>query len=157
MKIKSKGQARRIATQTNSKTRVVVSGGFDPLHKGHVDLFEEASKLGELTVIVNSDKFLYHKKGYIFMPLEERIHIVHSIKYVAHVMEVIDTDDTVCETLRVIKPNIFCNGGDRNKKNIPEVELCKEMNIKMMFNVGGTKIQSSSELVDRIIKHMREV
>ena len=91
------------------------------------------------------------------MPLEERIHIVHSIKYVAHVMEVIDTDDTVCETLRVIKPNIFCNGGDRNKKNIPEVELCKEMNIKMMFNVGGTKIQSSSELVDRIIKHMREV
>jgi len=156
MKIKSKGQARRIAIQTRSKVRVVVSGGFDPLHKGHVDLFEEASKLGELTVIVNSDKFLHEKKGYIFMPLEERMHIVHSIKYVAHVMEVIDTDDTVCETLRVIKPDVFCNGGDRNKENIPEVDTCKELNIEMKWGIGGTKIQSSSELVEKIIKHVRE-
>jgi len=157
MKIKSKGQARRLAIQGDNKVRVVVSGGFDPLHKGHVDLFEEASKLGELTVIVNSDRFLHEKKGYVFMPLEERMHIVHSIKYVSHVMQAIDKDQTVCETLRVIKPDIFCNGGDRNKKNSPEVDICKEVGIKLAWNIGGTKIQSSSELVGNIIKHMREV
>ena len=157
MKIKSKGQARRLAIQSKGKKRVVISGGFDPIHKGHIDLMKEASKLGELTVILNSDTFLHNKKGYVFMPLEERMEIVHAIKYVSHVIEAVDTDQTVCETLRIVKPDIFCNGGDRTEKNIPETDICKELKIKMKWNVGGTKIQSSSELVNRIIEHMKEV
>ena len=132
---------------------VAVSGGFDPIHVGHIRYFKEAKKLGDkLVVILNSDQFLKNKKGYIFMPFEERKELLESIKYVDEVVRCIDKDQTVCQTLRKLKPDIFAKGGDRNLKNIPEKEVCEELGIKMLFGVGGGKVQSSSWLVDNSIK-----
>lgn len=131
---------------------VTVSGGFDPLHIGHVRLFEEAKKLGDkLVIILNNDNWLMKKKGHVFMPEKERKEI---IKALACVDKVVLTshprnpkDISVCAELRKIKPHIFANGGDRKKENIPEVATCEEIGCKMIFNVGGKKIQSSSWLV----------
>jgi len=132
---------------------VVISGGFDPIHIGHLRMIQEAAKLGsKLIVIVNNDRFLIEKKGYAFMPIEERIEIINGFSGVYRVVESIDGDMTVCKTLELLakEENIVCfaNGGDRKKESdIPEAEICKKYNIKMEFNVGGSKIQSSSSLV----------
>ena len=136
------------------KKTVAVSGGFDPYHPGHVDYFEAASKLGDkLIVILNSDDFLKIKKGYVFMPFRERKRILKSVRYVDRVVAAIDEDQSVCETLRKIKPDIFAKGGDRTLDNIPERQVCEELNIKMVFGVGGTeKKQSSSWLINKIKK-----
>jgi cytidyltransferase-like protein len=128
-------------------TTVAVSGGFDPIHKGHVRMIREASQHGLVMVIVNSDEWLMRKKGYVFMPFEERAEIVNAIKGVAGVYKALDDDGTVCENLRRLKPDAFANGGDRKGDNVPEVSVCKELGIKMLWNVGGEKTQSSSELV----------
>lgn len=130
---------------------VAVSGGFDVVHIGHVRHFEEAKKLGDkLVVILNSDDFLRRKKGYVFMSFNERKKILESIKYVDEVIPCIDKDQSVCETLRELKPDIFANGGDRGLDNTLEIDVCNELGIKMEFNVGGKKIQSSSWLVNKI-------
>lgn len=137
--------------------KVAVSGGFDPLHVGHINLFKEAKKLGDyLVVILNSDEFLMTKKKYIFMPFEQRKEMIESIRWVDEVVPCIDKDQTVCQTLRKIKPDIFANGGDRNKKNIPEVAICQEIGAQMVFNIGGGKIQSSSWLVNDAIKNNKK-
>lgn len=131
------------------KVVVCCSGGFDPVHIGHVRYFREAKALGDyLVVILNSDNFLKQKKGYIFMPFEERKEIIESIRYVDKVVACIDKDQTVCQTLDKIKPDIFAKGGDSTAGNIPEYDTCNRCNIEMVFNVGGCKIQSSSRLVD---------
>ena len=136
-------------------SKVVVSGGFDPVHVGHLDMLEEARNLGShLTVILNSDRFLLEKKGFIFMPFKERKKILLGFSCVDRVERCIDQDDTVCETLNVLKSkdmvDIFANGGDRkNKDDIPEYEICKKLGIAMSFNIGGGKIQSSSDLVNK--------
>jgi len=132
---------------------VTVSGGFDPLHFGHVRMFNYAKKLGDkLIVILNSDKFLMKKKGHVFMGFEERKEIIENIKAVDKVVPCIDKDQTVRKTLEKIKPDISANGGDRTKDNIPEKEVCNRLGIKMVFNVGGEKIQSSSWLVNKLKK-----
>ena len=128
---------------------IAVSGGFDPIHKGHVQMIREASEYGNVVVILNSDTWLMRKKGYKFMSFEERAYIVGSIKGVKIVTSVNDTDGTVCEALRRIKPDYFANGGDRYDTNTPEMDVCNELNIKMLWNIGGGKIQSSSELVTK--------
>ena len=135
--------------------KVVVSGGFDPLHKGHLRMFEQAKNLGDhLTVILNSDDFLLKKKGFKFMSFSERKEIILGLSSVDKVVKCLDTDQTVCKTLSNLKKknqvDIFANGGDRKNKNeIPEYKVCKENNIKMIFDVGGGKIQSSSNLADQ--------
>tara|TARA_R100000501_G_C2628858_1_gene123236 strand:+ start:247 stop:687 length:441 start_codon:yes stop_codon:yes gene_type:complete len=130
------------------KKWVAVSGGFDPIHVGHIRLFKEASKLADkLIVFVNSDKFLKRKKGYVFMPVKERIEVIKAIGVVDYAIQVVDKDDTVCETLKIHKPYIFANGGDRKANNIPEYDICDKLGIKMRFGIGGSKIQSSSNLV----------
>ena len=132
---------------------IVVSGGFDPIHVGHLRMFKEASELvPKLIVIVNNDNFLIEKKGYVFMPIAERIEIIEGFGVVDMVVESVDKDLTVCETLQWLakKENIiiFANGGDRNNTDaIPEADVCRENKIAMKFNVGGGKIQSSSSLV----------
>ncbi len=127
---------------------VAISGGFDPVHVGHVRYIQEAKKLGDkLIVILNTDDFLTRKKGFVFMPFEERKEILENIKGVDEVIRCIDEDQSVCKTLEMLKPDIFAKGGDRTIDNIPEVDVCKRNNIEMIFNVGGGKAQSSSELV----------
>ena len=130
---------------------VALSGGFDPLHVGHVRMIQEAAKLGtRLVVIVNGDEFLLRKKGYAFMSLEERMELVRALRGVDEVVAAIDRDQTVCETLRMVRPHVFANGGDRrNMEDIPEAVVCRELGIEMVFNVGGGKVQSSSDLVQR--------
>ena len=134
---------------------ICVSGGFDPLHVGHVRLIESASEHGDVFVILNSDEWLMRKKGYMFMTFDERKEIIQSMRSVHDVVEVNDNDGTVCEALKRIRPHFFGNGGDRLSDNVPEVGLCKELGIKMVFNLGGEKIQSSSDLV-RSYKEMSE-
>lgn len=127
---------------------VATSGGFDPLHVGHIRLFKEARKLGDkLIVILNTDEFLKKKKGFCFMSYEERKETIRAIKYVDEVYRCRDTDQSVCKTLRLIKPDIFAKGGDRTLGNIPERAVCEELGIEMKFGVGGGKIQSSSWLL----------
>jgi len=141
----------------NSKKKkivVAVSGYFNPVHVGHVRLFEEAKKLGtKLIVIVNNDKQVKLKGSIPFMNEKERTEIVAALAAVDDVVLAIDKDRTVCKTLEFIRPNIFANGGDRTKNNIPEVAVCEEIGCKMFFNVGrGGKVQSSSWLLEKINK-----
>lgn len=135
---------------------VAVSGGFDPVHIGHVHLFRDARKLGDkLIVILNDDEWLMRKKGYVFMPQQERKELLESIRYVDEVV-VRDPKDTydVCHMLEKLDVDIFANGGDRkNEEDIPEAGVCSAKNIQMVFNVGDAgKPQSSTWLV----KHLAE-
>lgn len=133
---------------------VAVSGGFDPIHVGHIRMIREAASMGSgVIIIANSDEWLIRKKGYAFMSYEERQEILYSIKGVVDVFKAKDLDGTVCESLRLIKPDIFANGGDRKKGNVPEYQVCNELGIEMRFGVGGSeKPQSSSWLVDKATK-----
>ena len=130
---------------------VVVSGGFDPIHVGHIRMILGASQEGDVIVIANSDEWLQRKKGYVFMPWEERAEIIRSIRGVSNVVTVDDSDNSVCEAIKRLynseRCDIFANGGDRTNTNTPEKKLCEELGIKMLWNVGGGKIQSSSDLV----------
>ena len=142
---------------------VAVSGGFDPIHIGHVRMFKAARKLGDkLVVILNNDNWLHHKKGYAFMPVDERKELILSFPFVDkvvitdHVKN--ESDSSVVRTLKKINPAIFANGGDRKPDGdpIPEVELCKKMGIKAVYNVGrGGKVQSSSLMVDAAAKSLK--
>jgi len=127
---------------------VAVSGYFDPLHIGHLEMIEKAGKLGEVVVIVNNDKQAILKKGKSFMCEEDRIKIMNSVKGVFKVVLSIDKDKSICKTLRLIKPDIFANGGDRHQEEIPEAKVCEELNIEMQDGLGK-KIRSSSEIVKK--------
>ena len=136
----------------------IVSGGFDPVHVGHIELLQKArEKVDSLFVIVNNDAFLERKKGKAFMPLKERIAIMQSFKGVELALESVDEDDTVCETLTWLsaayKPKFeeifFCNGGDRTSgENTPEHEICLKVGIEPVYGLGE-KIQSSSDLLQK--------
>ena len=136
---------------------VAVSGGFDPVHVGHIRNFREAKKLGDkLVVILNNDNWLRLKKGYVFMPENERKEILESIKDIDEVIlsehTLYTTDISICKELKKLRPNIFAKGGDRTLDNIPENKLCKEIGCEMVFNVGGGKVQASSILVENYFK-----
>jgi len=141
------------------KTIVAVSGGFDPIHIGHLQLFKRAKSFGdELIVILNNDNWLKKKKGFVFMPQEERKAIVESLKWVDKVIltghGLSQEDMSVNKELEKIKPDIFANGGDRSKNNVPEVDICKKINCKMVFNIGKDgKIQSSSWLLKNFLQN----
>lgn len=135
---------------------IAVSGGFDPIHKGHVQMIREAAEYGRVIVILNSDDWLVRKKGYKFMSFEERAYLAGNIKGVSIVTAVDDTDGTVCKALERFKPDYFANGGDRKETNTPEMKLCEELGIRMLWNIGGGKIQSSSNLVSKA-QHSRRV
>jgi cytidyltransferase-like protein len=131
---------------------VVVSGGFDPVHSGHISYFNEAKKIGDkLIVALNSDEWLSIKKGNFFMPFNERKTILENL---ASVDEVIGFEDdfmgSCSDALEKIKKNhpfdeiIFCNGGDRNKGNIPEMSVD---GVKFEFGIGGTNKINSSSLI----------
>lgn len=128
---------------------VVVTGGFDPLHSGHIEYFSAAKKLGDRLIVgLNSDAWLARKKGQSFMPLIERMAIVGSLKDVDVTMTFDDSDGSACNLLEDLKKKypedkiIFANGGDRNAANIPEMMV---KNVQLRFGVGGSnKLNSSS-------------
>ncbi len=141
---------------------IVVSGGFDPLHSGHIKYFNSAKKLGDrLIVALNSDAWLANKKGKPFMPFKERKILIENLKMVDEVIHFEDDDLGSCslglEKVKEMHPNekiIFCNGGDRNKENIPETKVS---GIDFRFNVGGSeKLNSSSWLIKDYFNNFEE-
>jgi cytidyltransferase-like protein len=147
---------KRVTSKNKRRPVVVaVSGGFDPIHIGHIRMFFAAKKLGDkLVVIINNDNWMRLKKGYSFMNEKERKAVIEALKPVDRVMltdhKVGTKDMSVCTSLQKLKPDIFANGGDRKAGNIPEYELCHKLGIKMTFNVGaGGKVQSSSWLIKK--------
>ena len=132
---------------------VLVTGGFDPLHSGHVEYFRAAQELGnKLIVGLNSDEWLTRKKGQPFMPWNERASIVSSIHYVDRVINFDDTDSTAVDAIRKTKEIfsnheiIFANGGDRTKDNIPEMVFD---DVEFVFGVGGENKMNSSSWILR--------
>ena len=146
----------------NEKPIYMTSGGFDPLHIGHVRCIIGTSELandnrrhpklmsGLVVVVVNADSFLHRKKGYAFMPLAERMEIINAIKGVDYVVSWETEDDqTVCGALEILRPQFFTKGGDRTDfTNIPEWQICQKIGCEIIAGVGGEKIQSSSNLVN---------
>ena len=138
----------------NNKKLIAVSGGFDPVHVGHVRMISHAAILGDVVIILNSDNWLKRKKGYSFMNWDQRAEIMRSIKGVINVVSVDDSDDTVCTALKHLKEDMnlsaFANGGDRVKTNTPEMKICKKLDIELVWNCGGSKVESSRGLIDMI-------
>jgi len=132
----------------------VVSGGFDPLHSGHINYLSAASAYGDiLVVLLNSDEWLTRKKGRPFLPFDERANIIERFEMVDHVYAVDDKDGSVTAGLKLVKEAfgheheyVFCNGGDRGKDNIPEMEV---EGYEFRFSVGGNHKANSSSWILR--------
>ena len=138
--------------------KIMVSGGFDPIHIGHIRMIKDAARWGTVIVTINSDEWLIRKKGYVFIPWKERAEIIGNIKGVTFVTNVDDSDGTVCKAIQRHRPDAFANGGDRKKNNTPEMELCNELDIQMLWGVGGTtKPQSSSWLVNKAMEQLNGI
>lgn len=134
---------------TKLKDILCVSGGFDPLHGGHLSMFQEVMTKSKLVVILNSDAWLIRKKGFYFLPWEQRANIIKALEGVEDVVAVDDSDDTVCEALKRLQPKYFVNGGDRKPNNTPEKSLCDALGIEMLWDIGGGKLNSSSDIAKR--------
>jgi D-beta-D-heptose 7-phosphate kinase/D-beta-D-heptose 1-phosphate adenosyltransferase len=124
---------------TNERPTVMVSGGFDPVHAGHIRMIRHASEFGDVIVIANSDDWLFRKKGFVFMEYARRAEILDAIKGVILVDSVNDSDDTVCEAIQRLRPDYFANGGDRERSNTPEQQVCEELGVEMLWGIGGDK------------------
>lgn len=129
--------------------RIMLSGGFDPLHVGHLRMIQEAAKYGRVIIALNSDDWLMRKKGYSFMTWEDRAEILMELKSVWKVISFDDSDKTACDAIKKERPTMFGNGGDRTSSNTPEVSLCQDAGIRLVWNLGGSKIRSSSSLIAR--------
>lgn len=141
---------------TGGKMKVVlVTGGFDPLHSGHIAYFNSAKELGDILVVgVNSDEWLQRKKGRSFMPLEERKCIIANLAVVDNTISFDDSDNSAKDAIHEVREMyptatiIFANGGDRTKENIPEMDI-EDANVEFVFGVGGEyKMNSSSWILD---------
>jgi glycerol-3-phosphate cytidylyltransferase/D-beta-D-heptose 7-phosphate kinase/D-beta-D-heptose 1-phosphate adenosyltransferase len=142
---------------------VIVSGFFNPLHGGHLDMIEAARDLGDrLVVIVNNDVQQVIKKDKIILPEQNRARLIAALKHVDEVIIALDDDPTVIKSLEAIAdkyPNdeiVFANGGDRDsEKAIPEGVICRERNIEMIFGVGGTEKSDSSTRINQALGHQK--
>ncbi len=134
-------------------TVTIVTGGFDPLHSGHIAYFKAAKELGNpLCVGVNSDEWLTRKKGKPFMTIDERMSIIKELKCVDIAIEFIDKDDSACDAistaLEVYDNVLFCNGGDRGSANTPEYEKYRnDKRVEFKWGVGGTDKKNSSSWI----------
>ncbi|MBN2884778.1 adenylyltransferase/cytidyltransferase family protein [Patescibacteria group bacterium] len=143
---------------------VAVSGYFNPLHVGHLEMIKKAKKLGDkLVVIVNNDKQVALKKRVSFMSEQDRVVIIKALRDVDRVILAIDDyqlsngEIPVIKTLAKLKPNIFANGGDRkNLANVPEYEVCQKYQIKMVDGLGQ-KIRASSELIAKAAAKKKKI
>ena len=137
------------------KKIVLITGGFDPLHSGHIAYIKAARELGDSLIIgLNSDEWLRRKKGQEFMPWEERATIIAELQNVVRVINFDDSDNSAKDAIkkvRALNPQaqiIFANGGDRTKENIPEMELLQEMlHLDFVFGVGGEDKKNSSSWI----------
>ena len=142
---------------------IVLSGGFDPIHSGHIAMFEESKKYGKIVVLLNSDNWLIKKKNKYFMSWEERYSVIKNINEVKDIIKFDDSDGTAVDGLKIVKKNYpnqkiyFANGGDRKDHNTPEDSFCQSNDIGLIYKVGGGKTQSSSNLLDnwKSYKHDR--
>jgi cytidyltransferase-like protein len=130
---------------------ILVTGGFDPLHSGHIEYFKAAKQLGNLLIVgINSDAWLARKKGRAFMPATERKAIIENLHQVHKVIEFDDTDNSAIDAIKKVKelfPRdtvVFANGGDRTKNNIPEMVF---EDVEFVFGVGGTNKANSSSWI----------
>jgi cytidyltransferase-like protein len=138
------------------KTIVIVTGGFDPIHSGHIDYINAAKALGDILVVgVNSDDWLVRKKGKAFLPQIERLTIMDNIKNVDMTIVFDDSDNSAKDAILKVRNTfpddkiIFANGGDRTPENIPEMDIIDD-NLEFMFSVGGQfKKNSSSWILDQ--------
>jgi cytidyltransferase-like protein len=135
------------------KRIVLITGGFDPLHSGHIAYFKAAKKLGDLLIVgVNSDEWLARKKGAAFMPYQERSEIVKNIVGVDFVIDFDDSDGSARHAIQMVRqsypgnPIIFANGGDRTQENIPEMDIIDD-NLEFVFGVGGEDKKNSSSWI----------
>jgi D-beta-D-heptose 7-phosphate kinase/D-beta-D-heptose 1-phosphate adenosyltransferase len=136
-----------------NKTIVLITGGFDPIHSGHISYIEAAKKLGDILVVgVNSDEWLVRKKGKAFLPSLERTTIIRAMRAVDFVITFDDKDDTAKNAIQMVRQSypqskiIFANGGDRTKDNIPEMEFV-DSNLEFVFGVGGEDKKNSSSWI----------
>lgn len=143
--LKSAKKAKKISSKP---VVVAVSGYFNPIHVGHLEMIQKAKKLGdELVVIINNDAQVALKGSVPFMSLADRIKIVKALRDVDRVFVSIDKDKTVCKSLAKIRPDIFANGGDRHSiGDVPEYAICQKYKIKMVDGLGK-KIRASSQLI----------
>ena len=139
------------------RTVVLITGGFDPLHSGHIAYIKAARKLGDALIVgLNSDEWLKRKKGLYFMSADDRRAVLEELKSVDGVLEFDDEDGTAIDAIKWTLAEhpfdkvIFANGGDRKTDNTPEMDVCSELGIGLLWEVGGGKIQSSSELVKNV-------
>lgn len=147
------------------KKIVLVTGGFDPIHSGHIEYFRAAKKLGDILIVgINSDEWLARKKGQPFMPWHERATIVSELKDVTRVINFNDSDNSACDAItkvRQIYPNdeiIFANGGDRTNENIPEMRMHEQMlHLSFVFGVGGEDKMNSSSWILREWKQPKTI
>ena len=132
---------------------ILVSGGFDPIHSGHIKLINEANKYGDVVVLLNSDQWLRNKKGKEFLPFVERKIIMQNLKGVLDVIEFDDSDKTCVDGIKkaksIYKNSIikFANGGDRNNNTTPEKDFCDINNIETLFGIGGDNKSNSSSWI----------
>ncbi len=149
-------ELRRILDEDCTPGIVMTSGGFDPMHVGHLRCILESSKIAKdngykLVVVVNGDGFLARKKGYAFMDVAERMEIIDGIKGVDYVTTWDDGSQVVSGAVLHLRPSIFTKGGDRtDRSNIPEYPTCDAVGCDIITGVGGGKIQSSSDLVAKV-------
>ena len=121
------------------KPIVMVSGGFDPVHAGHIRMIREAALYGDVIVVANSDEWLFRKKGFVYMEFDRRVEILNAIKGVVLVDSVDDSDGTVCKAIRRHTPTYFANGGDRGKDNTPEQSVCEQLGVELLWPLAAIK------------------
>ena len=132
---------------------VIVSGGFDPIHSGHIEHFKEAKKLGDILIVgLNSDEWLTRKKGKPFMPIQERLAVIRELRMVDSAVPFNDENDSSIDLIKkalvLFDDVLFANGGDRTQDNIPEIDAFdKDPRVQFAFGVGGTHKQNSSSWI----------
>ena len=134
---------------------MILSGGFDPLHVGHIRMIQHARDMAALVVVgINSDEWLQRRRGRVLTPFDDRCQIVASIRGVTSAVGFEDGDDSAVSLIRMVcrlSPGAkiaFGNGGDRTSTNVPEVEICEELGVDLVWGVGGDKVESRSGVIE---------